>query len=90
MKRFLLILIICLYVSPASAAVCTTFVKRVCQPDKPCKTSESYTSFADSPSECIVQSKRFCPVYLTEAVASKQVHVHFDGQPLNQEKSICQ
>lgn len=90
MKRFLFIFIVIFYTSPLFAAVCTTYVQRTCQPGKPCKTSESYTSMANSPAECIAQSQRFCPVYLTEEVAKKQVHAHFEGQPLNQEKNICQ
>ena len=86
--KLILVLILTLYCSQALAGVCATLVTRVCQPGKPCRTSESHTDLANTPEECLNTAKRFCPVYFTEGVAGKQVRVFFEGQPLSQ--NVCQ
>jgi len=88
MKRVVFALIFMFFSFDAFAGVCTTLVTRVCQPGKTCRTSESHTDLANTPEECLSIAKRFCPVYFTEGVATKQVRVLFDGQPLSQ--NLCQ
>jgi len=89
MKRIFLILFTILYASPLSAKVCTTFVERVCQPGKSCRTSESNTVLVNSAAECIAQAKKFCTVHLTEEIAKKKVHAEFDGAPVEGEQNLC-
>lgn len=88
MNRLFLVLIIILYATPLWAGVCTTFVQRVCQPGKSCRTSESHTGLANSASECVSQARQFCTVHLTEEIASKRVRAEFEGKPV--EQNICQ
>jgi hypothetical protein len=89
MKKLLLILSLLLWAATASAGVCTTLITRICQPGKPCRTSETHTDLANSPEECLASAQRFCPVYFTEGVAGKQVRSIYDGQPLQEGQNIC-
>jgi hypothetical protein len=90
MKRLLMILCILLNASPSWAGMCTVIVSRVCHAGKLCRTSESHTDITPSSTECLDYARRFCPVYFAEGVASKQVRVSFDEQPLNKGGNICQ
>lgn len=70
--------------------MCTAMVRRVCHPQKPCRTSETHSELTPSAEHCLAYAKRLCPVFFTEGVASKQVHASFDGQPLQGGRNLCQ